>query len=397
MYKNKQYVKYIPNILLEKGIALKGMGRIKEAIEIFDEITKGTDAPELQGKAWFELALIYQHEYGDFEKAKECYEKVLSLSTDSELTDIANERIKGIGLKDQYHNEIADKSRKKKSPGDSTSIYETQYKMAEVYWINLSEADSALTYFTRITSDTLADSAVFMKSLYARAWLLRFVKEDTVTADSIYNAIIARYPATLLAKKSQQDLGVSVTIKTREDSATLAFIDAERLYFDDKNPVAAVNQFYKVAKKYADIEEIGVNSIYAAAWMCDNVLNKNKKAFMLYKKLCDDYPESELCINEAKPRIKIVEDTLKILKAQEKQKKPIKQKKKKKTVTKKTGDKDTSTVDTEEDLLEPGEVDTTLEDESKVIETDTTKQKVDDIKVKEVQIELKEKKIEEEQ
>ena len=190
---------------------------------------------------------------------------------------------------------------------------------------------------------------------------------------------------------------MSVTIKTRDDSASLAFIEAERLYFDDKNPVAAVNQFYKVAKKYADIKEVAVNGIYAAAWMCDNVLNKNKKAFMLYKKLCDDYPESELCINEAKPRIKIVEDTLKILETQEKQKEPKKHIKKKKTVKKKTEDKDTSTIGKEEDLLEPGEIDTTLEDKSKVIETDTTTKKVDEVKVKEVQIELKEEKIEEEQ
>lgn len=396
MYKNKQYVKYMPKILLEKGIVLKSMGRIEKAIAIFDEITKGADAPEIQGKAWFELGLIYQHEYGDFEKAKECYEKVLSLSTDKELTEIAVERIKGIELKDQFHKEIADKSRKKKSQDDSSSIYETRYKMAEVYWINLAEVDSALNYYIQIISDTLADSVIYMKSLYARAWLLRFVKEDTTTSDSIYNAIIARYPATLLAKKAQQDLGVSVTVKTREDSATLAFIEAERLYFNDKNSVAAVNQFYKVARKYRDIQAIGANSLYAAAWLCDNVINKNKKAFMLYKKLCDDYPESDLCVKEAKPRIKIVEDTLKVLEIQKKKVK--KRLKKKKVVERKITNNDTTTAGKEEDLLEQSEIDTSIKNELKVINTDSIIGKTEDLTIKgvEVQVDVKEENIKKE-
>ena len=390
MLKNKQYLKYASKILLQKGVILRMMGRLDDAIKVFVDITKGTGPPDIQGKAWCELALIYQHEFGDFEKAKECFIKVQSLSTDKELLAIADERIQGIDLKNQYQEDIDSKSnkRKRKKSGESEDINLTNYKMAEVYWINLSEADSALSYFTLITADTLADSALFMKSLYARAWLLRFIKQDTVTSDSLYNMIIAKYPATIVAKKSQQDRGVTVTVKTREDSANLAFIEAERLYFNDKNPVAAVNRYYKVAKKYADMKDIASYSIYAAAWMCDNVLNKNKKAFMLYKKLCDDFPESDLCINEAKPRIKIVEDTLKVIEAQKKQKGTKKRPPKKKKPKKKIAEQDTLAVSKEEDVLIPDVVDSSSEKAPKELKIDTTSQSIGKMKLKETELKL---------
>ena len=390
MLKNKQYLKYASKILLQKGIILKIMGRLTDAIKVLVDITKGTGPADIQGKAWYELALIYQHEFSDFEKAKECFIQVQSFSTDKELLAIADERIQGIDLKNQYQSEIDSKSdkRKKKVSDESEDINVTNYKIAEVYWINLSEADSALNYFTIITADTLADSAILMKSLYARAWILRFIKQDTATSDSLYNGIIAKYPATIVAKKSQQDRGVTVTVKTRGDSANLAFIEAERLCFNDKNPVAAVNQYYKVAKKYADQKDIASNSIYAAAWVCDNVLNKNKKAFMLYKKLCDDFPQSDLCINEAKPRIKIVEDTLKVLEAQKKQNGAEKRPQKKKKPLKKISAQDTLAASKEEDILIPGVVDSSSEDVPEELTIDTASQNIGNLKLKETELNI---------
>lgn len=358
MLKNKQYLKYKPKVLLEKGRVLKMMGHLKDAVKVLKRVTGETVPVEIQGAAWYELALIYQHDFCDFDKAKECYEKALTLSPDEKIRAIAEKRIQGIDLRRKYSDVVAgiEPSADTTAPIDTTeSMSSVQYKLGEVYWLNLLEPDSALNHFTAISFDSLADSAIIMKSIYARAWILRFIKQDTATADSLCNVIISNCPATLIAKKSQQDIGVNVTIKTREDSANIAFIAAERLYFNNRDPVAAVNAYYKVAKKYADIEKIASESIYAAAWVCDNVLNKNKKALMLYKKLCESFPESDLCINEAKPRVKIVEDTLKVLKLHKKKEKTKKHKPKDK---KETMEKDTATDISAEDLLISDESDT---------------------------------------
>jgi TolA-binding protein len=270
MLKNKQYITYKPKIMLEKGIVLKLMGKFKEAVEILLVITKMTAPPDILGKAWLELAYIHQYEYGDFEKAKEYYEKALSESTDEKIREIASEKISGIDLMNEYKELLKNKGTAKDSSDTSETIYSIHYKLGEVYWLNLSETDSALNHFTLISTDTLADSVLIMKSFYARAWILRFIKEDTTTADSLYKMIIKRYPATVTAKKSQQDLGIPVTIRTHKDSAQIAFIAAERLYHDDNNIISAINAYYKVAKKFMDVEDIALKSLYSAAWICDN-------------------------------------------------------------------------------------------------------------------------------
>jgi len=358
MYRNKQYLKHTSKILFEKATVLIVTRRIKEAVTVLDLVT-GTDGePAVQAQAWFELGKIHQHEYGDYKKARECYEKIQPLTSDEKLLAAARERMDGIDFRLQYLSETASKKSQKDTSDTAYSIYASHYKMAEIFWLNLDEADSALKYYTIITSDTAADSALLPKALYARAWIVRFIKKDTAVSDSLYKMVISRYPATIVAKKSQQDLGAEVTVKTRADSATLAIIEAERLLFDVKNPVAAVNAYYKLSKEYSDIEGIAANCLYAAAWICDDVLNKNKKAFVLYKKLCEDFPESDLCKNEAKPRIQFVEDTLKVLEARKKQDAAMKQqqkgaiKKEKKAKKEETLSPDT-TADTGEDFLQP--------------------------------------------
>ncbi len=352
MLKNSQYVKQVPKVLLEKGIVLNLTDKIKEAIKVFEEVTAGSGTDVVKGRAWYELALIYQHVYGDFKKAKECFEQVLSLSADEILVDNANRRIQGIDQRETYLNSLKglEDARDKHTDTTDTAAM-VLYKLGEIYWLNLSEPDSALQKFAAVSSDTSINSALMMKSLYAQAWILNFVKQDTAAAAGLYNKIIEKYPATMAAQKSQQDLGIPITVKTREDSARLAFIEAERFYFERKKPVAAVNAYYKAARKYSDMPQMASSGLYAAAWLCDNVLNKNKKALMLYRILCDSFPESDLCLNEAQPRIKVVEDTLKILAVEKKKKKKAKKSTGSKSKKALVEDKDTTAVLEEEDVI----------------------------------------------
>lgn len=329
MLKVNKYLLYEPDILLEKGRVLKQMVLMKEAISIFETITAGKDKEKIIAAAWYELALIYQHHYGDFTKAKECYEKVITFPLDDVLKEVVQRRINGINTMvnySRYINGIQDESTDSITNDSTENKVTIRYKLGEIYWLNLSEPDSALNHFTYLSKDTLTADSVRLKSLYARAWILRFIKKDTIPADSIFKSIIEKYPATYAAKKSQQNLGIPITIKTREDSARVKFLAAEKEYFDNNNPVAAVNAYYKVSNHYPDITPIAANSIYAAAWICDNVLHKNKMARQLYQKLCESYPQSDLCLNAATSRLQVVEDTLKVLQSEAKMKK-TKQKK----------------------------------------------------------------------
>lgn len=311
MLDNKHYGAFRYSILFEKGMLSKHMSEFDAARLCFEDIVADTVTHELKAKAFLELGLLYQHHYADFQKAKEYYQQALNLSADEDVRKLAEQRIQGIEQRVLYNDSIEALSASY-SPEQSNEYH---YKLAEVYWIKLDEVDSALHHFRRIVSNDSSDTAITLKSMYAQAWILRFLKKDTTTADSVYSLIVQKAPSSLIAKRAQKDMDVAVTVMTREDSAHSEFVDAERLYFDKQDAVAAVNAYYKVAKTYADIDDIAINSLYAAAWLCDNVLQKNKKAFALYKMLCDKYPQSDICVQQALPRIRIVEDTLHALRS----------------------------------------------------------------------------------
>jgi tetratricopeptide (TPR) repeat protein len=322
MLKNKNYISKYTDVQLKNGRILKKAGRTKQAIELFEQISKNTAAPAAQAEAWYELALIYQHVYGDMKKAREYYEKVLSGSGNEEVRRMAQEHKSALDQLDAYrkvldNDFVRPDSSDSAGPGasvDSTMPPEIiRYKMGELFWLQLEEPDSALVYFEALTGDTTAGDSLQVQALYTSAWLTLYMKKDSSRADSLFNVVIARSPASLYAKRSQAELGVPVTVKTREDSAHLAFLAAEKLFFDDNDALAASREFLKVAKKYPDLD-VGPQSMYSAAWLCDNVLNKNVTARKIYKALCDSFPKSELCLNEARPRLKIVEDTLQAMK-----------------------------------------------------------------------------------
>jgi tetratricopeptide (TPR) repeat protein len=338
MMKDRKYIAHYPDIRYQKALVLKSAGRIKEAVGVFEQITKATIAPAIQGLAWYELALIHQHEYGDLKKAKECYDKALSLTTDKEIKQIAQERSRAIGELDSYrmllNEQIAEKDTADTADTAAAALVDTtdpraltRYKMGEIFWLHLEEPDSALNHFAVIAADSNAGDTLQTQALYARAFISLHMKEDSTLADSLFELIIERCPATLFAKRSQEQLGIPVTVKTREDSAHIAMIKAENLYYDDGDALAASRAYLRVANSYPDLDA-GAQSIYAAAWLCDEVLHKNVTARKLYQMLCDSFPKSDLCRNQAKPRLQLVEDTLAAIKLRkEKEKsKPKKQK-----------------------------------------------------------------------
>ena len=65
-----------------------------------------------------------------------------------------------------------------------------------------------------------------------------------------------------------------------------------------------------ISKKYSDLPDLSVKALYIAAWLCDDVLNKNRTALKLYREICEKFPDSEYCLNNVKPRIQAYENKL---------------------------------------------------------------------------------------
>jgi TolA-binding protein len=324
MLRNRHYIIHYPEIMLRKGRIYTMSGKPGSAMEMFEQITKtAVGPPSVQGEAWYELGILYQHNRGDFAKAQECFDKAAALLVNEKTREDARKhseaivRMKSlqaalIGETTADTSDTAD-SLASNLPSDTASSPSLmRYHLGEVFWLRLEEPDSALRHFSVLTEDTASGDTIRRQALYAKAWISLHMKEDSLFADSIFRHIIKSYPATLYAKRAQAELGDSVTTRTREDSAYQAFVDAEKLYFSDGDAVAASNAYLLVARTYHDLD-IAPQSVYAAAWICDEVLNKNVTAQTLYKMLCDSFPKSDLCISEAKPRLRAVDDSLDVL------------------------------------------------------------------------------------
>jgi tetratricopeptide (TPR) repeat protein len=306
----KPYVSHVPVMLLAKGRILDRLNKTDEAITAFKLIIETYSASDFVGNAWFELGRIYQVKKNDPVKAKECYDKASSLVKDASIKDLAAQRSKAMDLIAQI--------RAGKAPKDTTksdTITPPDYKIGELYWLELDQPDSAFKHYCVSAGDTL-HRALIPKALYSAAWIARYALADSVKADSLYKLLIKRFPANTYSRKAQEARGGPVTIMTRSDSALDAFHAAERMYWEDNNPEAAAEAYVAVYGAFGETA-YGSRSLYAAAWIYDFVLDKNRTAKKLYELLCDSFPKSSYYL-DAKPRLKTVSDTIAALKAQKK-------------------------------------------------------------------------------
>jgi tetratricopeptide (TPR) repeat protein len=311
MLANKQYISRMALMRLKKGDILYKLNRIDEAIDFYKQVAESPTAGDAAGEAWFSLGCIYQMKKDNLKKAKECFDKALSLLKDPDMKETATRRSKAIEALFKYRGE-------KKAPDTSKALVasSTDFKIGELFWLELDQPDSAYKHYCASVRDSQY-SAQAPKALYSAAWIARYALADSVKADSLCKLLIARYPANIYAQKAQVARGETITVFTRQDSARDAFDAAEKLFYADNRPDSAALAYIEVYKKYPD-SDFGPKSLYAAAWINDNVLDKNRTAKVLYDMLCDTFPASSYCQNEARPRLKVVADSLAALRVRRK-------------------------------------------------------------------------------
>jgi TolA-binding protein len=303
MLQTKPYVSRIHVMRLKKAEILNRLNRIDEALELYKMVAENAAAGDASGAAWFELACIYQTKKGDLKKAKECFDKALPSLKDPEIKRIAERRSKAIDAIFKFRDE-------KKSP-DTTkggSVSGAEFRVGELFWLELDQADSAYVHYCATARDT-QHRALEPKALYAAAWIARYALKDSVRADSLYKLLIARFSGNVYAQQAQLARGEKQTIFTRQDSACEAFEAAGKLFYGDNNPDSAAAAYVAVHAKFPE-SDFGARSLFAAAWINDFVLDKNRTAKTLYEALCDSFPQSSYCVKEAAPRLKTVKDSL---------------------------------------------------------------------------------------
>ena len=312
MKAQRQYAPYRKEIVFTRATLLARQGRIDEAIAAFREVTGGrtidtaaakADTSSIDGRAWYELGLLYQKRKGDYPEA----EKYFSLAAgqqrrDTAVAPLAEKRLKAMkSLKEQ---------RAALAAGDTAmSRYRRLFTIGELFSYELDEQDSACRQFLALANDSAAGPVYTPKALCAAAHLMRRDKQGVPRSDSLYSLVIARFPGSDFVAAARQEMEPAPEVATRREQAAAAFRSAEKLYLAGGDARVAVQAYYNVYREYADLA-IAEKGLFAAAWITDNDLLKKKVAKSLYEKICNRYPKSLYCTGEAKPRLKMVIDTL---------------------------------------------------------------------------------------
>ena len=285
---------------------MKRLGRFDQAVAILKKITHGIDSADaakdtslIVSRAFYELGLIYQKKMSNYKDARK-FLVLASKTKDTLYSHLAASRLTAMEELEKLRNN-------KKEPKNSRF-----FKIAELFRFELDEPDSAFNQFISLSRDTGVETGLVPKALCAAAMIARDEKQDTTVADSIFKLVIKNYPSSEFARLAQKETGVAVTVKTREDSAKEAFRIAEDLAYEEQDIKGSIHAFFEIYKNYPD-QAIAPKALYTAAWLSDDVLQKNRTAKALYEKICEKYPESVYCKDMARPKIDLVIDTMKAL------------------------------------------------------------------------------------
>ena len=299
MLSNPSYLYNRTEIMLEKGVTFVDMGKYDEAIRVFQDIvSSGSSNSRIRCKTWFEYAGVSIDIKGQLDSGKVQLESALSLAgDDKEMQMLIKNRLDGL----KKINELQ-KALEEADPFETIDSAYYRYRIGEEFWLSAQLPDSALNYFDILMHSLQTPDSIKAKSLYSKAYILKEIKKDTISADSIFNEIINKYSNFEAAKASQSMLGFHVTVMTRRDSANLQFEMAEKIELQNDFVYSqeAYYAYLLCALKYSDVKDVAAKALYAAGWVAnkrDNSIDGvvDTAVVKIYVRLCNEYPESEQC------------------------------------------------------------------------------------------------------
>ena len=295
MSNNNRYYTHRDKLQLFSGKVYLKQESYDEAEHILLRLANGSGDSEYRGEAWYLVSTISIDIRADLDRGQSELEKAAKLVVEPSLRAKIDDRLASLILLAQLQDTLLNGN------PDSTDYLATKYKIGEIYWLDSRLPDSALVYFDEILSDPDAPDSLRSSALYAKALIVKSFKDDTLSAIALFEQVIEEYPAKEVAKQSQIELGIDVTVVTRSDSAWVAFTDAEDLREITDGYSKDVYYAYLVsALKYPDVVEVGARGLYAAGLVANERYHGedgtlDTATVKIFTRLCDKYPESDQC------------------------------------------------------------------------------------------------------
>lgn len=340
-----------------RGADLNYLGKIEEALDEYKKITLEYKKTEVAAEASYNIARIYEEDYGDYAAAKEYYEKVKleyprselvagSEQKSKDLTDLV--RLVGMVNKSQdiqvssngssrlqlseiellllehgVHPELRFRKKRQKlaqatdggsgEPGqtddarakaeDVDGLITNKLQLAETYMFQFGQIDSAFAQYDEII-ELFPDHPSTAKAIYSKAFIYENEYQDKEKTDSMLYLLVHRFPDSFQAEEARRILGLPMR-NNQVDYAHELYIQAEKNLFSNSKIEEALRQFRQVVDTYPESED-APKALYALGWIYEKKKSANEKALEIYQTLLKDYPDSQYA-KQVQKKIKAVE------------------------------------------------------------------------------------------
>lgn len=227
LYKNPEYEQKQPEYLVRIGELTMLAERVADAFVVLQKVNTDYPRTEVASRSYFCLGDYEQHKTMDYDRAVVYYDSSFISRTVSKWGQESRERRDALKRLIAMRNKN-DKERKDSIP-NVDNFFKSEFLIAELFLFKLSEVDSAITRLNTVIDES-GDSSKILRATYAKAFIYDEFLHDPSTAEDIYKEIVEKYPGTEYAKQAQANLGMRVTLKTREDLAEERYMQAESLW-----------------------------------------------------------------------------------------------------------------------------------------------------------------------
>jgi len=301
VYKNPEYeLKRGDNLVRIAELTLLG-GRYPDAFMIFQKVNTEYPRTVHSSRSYYNLGDYEQFKTLNYEKAVVYYDSSFNARSISDWGQKSRDRRdalkKLIALRS-----LNDSTRAKDSIPNVDNFFSNEFQIAELFLFKLSEADSAMNRLDVIIKES-KDSLRVLRATYAKAFIYDEFMHDPDAAEEIYKEIIEKYPDTEYGKQAQVNLGMRVTIKTREDIAKERYLEAESLWtaasevpVDQMDLVdSAYNQafaaFDSIYHEFPETQS-GAQSLYMKAIYFQMNPERTDSAMAVYRLIREKYPQT---------------------------------------------------------------------------------------------------------
>lgn len=354
LLKDSRNIEYFGAIRLEIAECEAERGDLEEAISDYEDIIEDYPKSESSAEAHYQLGLIYLNVLGDQVMAKEhfgvvkteyaksmyaneaqlvgrniealtkLYDQLMpppadsteseseseseSQDTEEELPDLTldaviAEMMSGYVTTDgqagapDTEAETADSTKAKgpqkpkKTQATAVDTPGVHFKLAELYLLQFSKADSALRHY-QVVVDQFPDSKYGDKSAFAIAWVTDVILNDPLAAQEAYLRVIEDFPNTSYDDAARQALGDTLPVDEELSASLRRFAEAEQMFHQGGDLDSLVYAYQSIIDQYPE-SPYAPKAGFAIAWMMEHIKSDRQEATDAYQSILDTYGDTE--------------------------------------------------------------------------------------------------------